>query len=236
MDEISDLTLVGAARGGDSEAYALLWGRHRSVGIAIAVGYSNLADPEDLVAEAFLRTYSAILSGGGPSDTFRGYLLSTIRRLALNAGRRSAKTVSIEELEYVNESDSAEASAVRNHGKNVVARAFQSLPLRWQQVLWYSVVEGTSHSEIARRLEVTTNAVDQLAHRAREGLREKWIQQQVQMVKSNPTCGWVSSRAGAAARCNLTPGESARLTNHVAGCRECAAVIDEAHHIASRFA
>ena len=235
VDEASDLDLVTAARAGDSRAFAQLWHRHRSAGLATARGYRNLAEPDDLVAEAFVRTYSAILSGGGPSDTFRGYLLSTIRRLALSAGRKGERTFTTDDLEGLEVADSAEWAAMRNLDHGVVARAFQSLPIRWREVLWHSVVEGTSHSEIARRLKTTSNAVDQLAHRAREGLRQTWIQEQVQLTKTVPACRWATSRVGAAARGKLPRRDSTRLQEHLEGCSGCAIVMEEAHRIAERF-
>jgi DNA-directed RNA polymerase specialized sigma24 family protein len=41
---------------------------------------SDVAD--DIVAEAFARVLAAIRSGGGPSQTFRGHLLTAVRNVA----------------------------------------------------------------------------------------------------------------------------------------------------------
>ncbi|MGO4343796.1 RNA polymerase sigma factor, partial [Pedococcus sp. 2YAF34] len=145
-------SLVARAKRSDPRAFALLWERHRSAGVMVALGYANRADAEDLMAEAFTRTYSAIVSGGGPTDSFRGYLFSTIRRLAYTTVRRNSRTVPLDDLETGQLTDSAETSAMRRLENDLVGRAFRSLPPRWQDVLWLSIVEGTAHTEIARRL------------------------------------------------------------------------------------
>jgi RNA polymerase sigma factor (sigma-70 family) len=235
-DVVTDVSLVDRAREGDSRAFEMLWARHRSAGISVAVGYTSLSDAEDLVAEAFTRTYSAILGGGGPSESFRGYLFSTIRRLAYTAHRRSSMTLPLDGFEPSESTDSAESIAMGRLEKDVVVRAFRSLPSRWQEVLWFSIVEGTSHSEIARRFDVTANAIDQLAYRAREGLRQNWLQEHVKLAPSDSVCHWVTSRAGTAARGNLSKRDSVRVDDHLGACRACSEVISEAERVAARFA
>ena len=57
--------------------------------LALSMVASDMAD--DIVAEAFARVLAAIRSGGGPSQTFRGYLLTAVRNVAndwLRARRR----------------------------------------------------------------------------------------------------------------------------------------------------
>jgi RNA polymerase sigma factor (sigma-70 family) len=234
-DHVTDISLVARTQQGDAGAFEILWERHRRAGFLVAIGYTSRAEAEDLVAEAFTRTYSAILTGGGPSDSFRGYLFSAIRRLAYTTNHRNSRNLPIDDFEPAETTESAESIAMRQLEKDVVVRAFRSLPPRWQEVLWLSVVEGTSHSEIAQRLELTPNAIDQLAFRAREGLREKWVQEHVSSGSSDTTCRWVASQAGAAARGNLSKRDSARLQAHVEACRRCADVINEAERIALRF-
>jgi RNA polymerase sigma factor (sigma-70 family) len=235
-DNDTDISLVARTQQGDSSAFELLWERHRRAGFLVAIGYTSRADAEDLVAEAFTRTYSAILTGRGPSDSFRGYLFSAIRRLAYTTNHRNSRNLPIDDFEPAETTESAESLAMRQLEKDVVGRAFRSLPPRWQEVLWLSVVEGTSHSEIAQRLELTSNAIDQLAYRAREGLREKWVQEHVSSGSSDAACRWVMSQAGAAARGNLSKRDSSRLQAHVEECRRCSDVISEAERVALRFA
>jgi len=50
--------------------------------------------------------------------------------------------------------------------------AFGTLPVRYQQVIWWCEVEGLSAAEIGRRLRISTNAAAALSFRARRALRD----------------------------------------------------------------
>jgi hypothetical protein len=56
--------------------------------------------------------------------------------------------------------------------RTMIARAFASLPQRWQAVLWHTEIEGARPAEVATLLGLTANGVAALACRAREGLRQ----------------------------------------------------------------
>jgi hypothetical protein len=125
---------------------------------------------------------------------------------------------------------------MRRLENDLVGRAFRSLPPRWQDVLWLSIVEGTAHTEIASKLGLSSNAVSQLAYRAREGLREKWLQEHVQVAAADSTCIWVTTQAGAAARGNLSRRDSVLVHQHVENCHACSDAIREAVRVGARFA
>jgi RNA polymerase sigma factor (sigma-70 family) len=59
--------------------------------------------------------------------------------------------------------------------RDTVRQALESLPPRWQTVLWLGEVEGMSRQEIADRLKIKPTAVSTLALRAREGLRRAYL-------------------------------------------------------------
>ena len=58
----------------------------------------------------------------------------------------------------------------------MIARAFASLPERWQAVLWHTEIEGARPADVAPLLGLTANGVAALAYRAREGLRQAYLQ------------------------------------------------------------
>lgn len=60
--------------------------------------------------------------------------------------------------------------AVADLERTMIARAFASLPERWQAVLWHTETEGARPAEVASLLGLTANGVAALAYRAREGL------------------------------------------------------------------
>src|SRR5215472_11362563 len=81
----SDAELIAAARGGDAEAYGVLYQRHSAAADRLARQIvKHPADVDDVVAETFARVLDAIKRGLGPAQAFRPYLLTAVRRVAID--------------------------------------------------------------------------------------------------------------------------------------------------------
>src|SRR5690606_37906719 len=85
-------------------------------------------------------------------------------------------------------------------------------------------------------LGMKPTAVAQLAFRAREGLREAWIQAHLRSVTDDSTCHWTIHRLGAYARRNLGKRDMAKLQLHLTECARCTIVASEAKDVSSRLA
>ncbi|MCU1479748.1 MAG: polymerase sigma factor, sigma-70 family [Subtercola sp.] len=228
----SDLELVQRTREGDSRAFGELWNRHSRAGRTVARSYA--LDPDDVVAESFAKVLQAIKGGGGPTAAFRPYLFSTIRNVAMQWRKASIVDAS-DELDALADPSSEDAETLLALDKSLTAQAFRSLPTRWQEALWYSEVEQLSSQEISPLLGMTSNAVSALTFRAREGLRQAWIQ--APLIRSADTeCAAVIEKLGSYTRGSLGPRESKRVETHLAGCPSCTIVEEEAKDIGSRLA
>src|SRR4051812_29018117 len=86
----SDAVLVERVRGGDDTAYSLLWSRHEDAARQLASHIAAPSEVDDLVAETFTGTLDALRAGGGPDTAFRPYLVSALRRRALDVTRSDA--------------------------------------------------------------------------------------------------------------------------------------------------
>ena len=232
--DASDGDLVERTRGGDRTAYAELWQRHSESARTVARSWSSL-DPDDLVAESFTRIYDAILTGGGPNGAFRPYLFTTIRNTAASWGRARQET-SLDTLESFEDPATGDAAALDALDRSTTAQAFRALPTRWQEVLWYSEVEGMSPQQIAPLVGMSANAASALAYRAREGLRQAWIQAHLKNPANEPECRWTIGRLGAYTRGRLRSRDTARLEAHLDGCQRCTIVAAEAREAGSRLA
>ena len=105
------------------------------------------------------------------------------------------------------------------------ARAFASLPERWQLVLWHTEVEGQRPAEVAPLLGLSPNAVSQLAHRAREGLRQAFVSMHVHDAgEPRSACQATRANLGAYIRAGLSSREAARVSAHLECCRPCTAI------------
>jgi RNA polymerase sigma factor (sigma-70 family) len=164
----SDAELIETARSGDARAFGELWRRHYRSAARVARQFTSSIDADDLVSEAYARIYQRVLAGGGPTGAFRPYLYTTIRNLASSWGAAS-RDVQVDIIEDFEDDRIPDDPAAWALDRTLTARAFRSLPERWQTVLWYTEVEGMDPHEVAPLMGMTANGVAALSYRAREG-------------------------------------------------------------------
>lgn len=171
MDESSgasipagDAELLNTIRSGDPGAFAVLRARHETAARALAVRLAGQDAADDIVAGALGQVLDAITRGGGPTDAFRPYLLTAVRRAAGDGGG----LVPVDDQQIPDpgqplRNPRAEAAAP-------VIAAFLSLPERWQAVLWHVEVERTPAAEVTALLGLSAAEVGELAGWARDAL------------------------------------------------------------------
>lgn len=234
-ETIGDADLILRVRSGDKGAFGELWRRHYPSGMTVARSVTSSIDPDDLVQESYTRIYQAILKGGGPNGSFRAYLFTSIRNTAAAWGRARRETA-IDELDTVADPDSTEHATNEALDRSLTAQAFRSLPSRWQEVLWYTEIEQMKPQEVAPLLGMKAGAVSQLAFRAREGLREAWIQAHLRSASPGSECQWTIEHLGAYSRGNLATRDHRRLEFHLDECARCMIVAAEAKDVSTRLA
>jgi RNA polymerase sigma factor (sigma-70 family) len=226
-----DAALLRATREGDADAFGRLYERHAGAALVVARQYTDgVADAEDVVADAFANVHRAIRGGGGPESAFRAYLFTVVRRVAAvrrTAGRRTQPTDDVATLETASTPvEAAEEPTLAGFERGVVARAFRSLPERWQAVLWHSEVEGLTPAQIAPLLGLTANSAAALAYRAREGLRQAYLQMHLQDPLDD-ACRTVSGKLGAHVRGGLGARDTRTVEQHLDECGRCRALVLE---------
>ncbi|MGM1017486.1 MAG: sigma-70 family RNA polymerase sigma factor [Actinomycetota bacterium] len=234
-EPIADADLILRTRSGDTEAFGELWRRHYPSGITVARSITSSIDADDLVQESYTRIYQAIIKGGGPNGSFRAYLFTSIRNTAAAWGRARRDTA-IDELDTVADPDSTEHASNEALDRGLTAQAFRSLPTRWQEVLWYTEIEQMKPAEVGPLLGMKSGAVSQLAFRAREGLREAWIQAHLRNAAPGSECQWTIEHLGAYSRGNLSARDHKRLETHLDECARCMIVSAEAKDVSQRLA
>ncbi|WP_194409215.1 sigma-70 family RNA polymerase sigma factor [Microbacterium cremeum] len=231
----ADADLVLRSRSGDRGAFGELWRRHYRAGVTVARNLTSSLDPDDLVQEAYTRIYQSILTGRGPTGSFRAYLFTSIRNTAATWGR-AQRDAPYEALEGVEDPAAEEHVSEAALDRGLTHQAFRSLPTRWQEVLWYSEIEQMKPAEIAPLLGMKPTAVAQLTFRAREGLREAWIQAHLRTVADGSDCQWTIEHLGAHTRRNLGRRDQAKVDRHLADCVRCTIVASEAKEVSGRLA
>lgn len=216
-----DAELIAAVRGGDTAAFELLYRRH--VEAARRMTRTLVRDPadvEDLVAEAFAKLLATLEEGGGPESAFRPYLLTTIRRLFYDRTRKARREPVTGDPEAHDPGVPFVDTAVQGMEYAFVARAFARLPEHWQTVLWHTEVEGENPADLAPRMGLTPNGVAAMAYRARERLRQFYLQEHIAADPADE-CRWSIERLGPHVRGGLSRRDGRRVEAHLDECRRC---------------
>ncbi|GAA4695533.1 sigma-70 family RNA polymerase sigma factor [Nocardioides conyzicola] len=234
LDERSDAELISAVRAGDVASYGELFARHvdaaRRLGRQLVPG----PDVDDLVSEAFTKVLGVLQRGGGPDLAFRAYLLTAVRRLHVDRIRSTARLHTTDDLTPFDPGVPFRDTAVEGFESAAAARAFASLPERWQLVLWHTEVEEQKPAEVAPLLGMTPNAVSALAYRAREGLRQAYLSMHA-ADNEDDTCERTRAELGAYVRGGLSRRDAARVEQHLQECRACTALYLELTEVNSNL-
>ncbi|RJQ77666.1 sigma-70 family RNA polymerase sigma factor [Pseudonocardiaceae bacterium YIM PH 21723] len=178
------------------------------------------ADADDLVSEAFCRTFERNRQTGQLPTRFRSYLLTCVRHLAYdrsNAERRLDWSADHESIS----SDCGPAEWLLDAEElTLTGKALAQLPASWRQVLWQTAVLDQSASILAEAAGCSGNTVSAQAYRAREGLRAAYLQVQAPEPVL-PGCGQFLRRAGDWLRGRLALGQTTAVDGHLASCQNC---------------
>ncbi|MCX5398043.1 sigma-70 family RNA polymerase sigma factor [Streptomyces sp. NBC_00102] len=234
---VSDAELIRGMRSGDDRAYEELFRRHSGAVRRYARTCCRDAHTaDDLTAEVFTRTLQAVRGGKGPEEAVRAYLMTAVRHVAA-AWTKSAKREHLVDdfavfaagaarTSELSDDDTldlgADVRAMHEAEQSMALQAFRSLPERWQAVLWHTTVEEESPSEVAPLFGLSANATAVLAGRAREGLKQAYLQAHVsQALVAGGDCARYADRLGAYARGGLRTRAERGLRKHLDECAKC---------------
>ncbi|MFF0128429.1 sigma-70 family RNA polymerase sigma factor [Streptomyces mirabilis] len=233
----SDADLIGRMRAGDDTAYEELYRRHaEAVRRYARTCCRDAHTADDLTAEVFARMLQAVRRGHGPQHAVRAYLLTTVRRVAASWTKsakreqlvddfalfaaQSSRTSEVSDEETLDLG--ADVRAMHEAEQSMAMQAFRSLPERWQAVLWHTEVEDESPSEVATLFGLDANGTRVLASRAREGLKQAYLQAHVSATLTmDEECARYADRLGAYARGGLRTRAERGLRKHLEECAKC---------------
>ncbi|MFC9500435.1 sigma-70 family RNA polymerase sigma factor [Streptomyces sp. NPDC056982] len=245
----ADADLIARMRSGDDTAYEELYRRHS----AAVHHYARTCcrdghTADDLTAEVFARMLQAVRGGSGPEHAVRAYLLTTVRRVAAGWTKSAKREHLVEDFAVfaqqaarsseVSDDDTldlgADVRAMHEAEQSMAMQAFRSLPERWQAVLWHTEIEDESPSEVATLFGLDANGTRVLAKRAREGLKEAYLQAHVSTtLTQDEECARYADRLGAYARGSLRTRAERGLRKHLEECVRCRLAAGQIKEVAS---
>ncbi len=256
----SDADLITRMRAGDDFAYEELYRRHaEAVRRYARTCCRDAHTADDLTAEVFARMLQAVRGGSGPEHAVRAYLLTTVRRVAAGWTKSAKREQLVEDFAVfaaqaargTDASDDtgsmasmasfgaglelgADVRAMHEAEQSMAMQAFRSLPERWQAVLWHTEIEEESPSEVATLFGLDANGTRVLASRAREGLKQAYLQAHVSAtLTESEECARYADRLGAYARGGLRSRAERGLRKHLAECAKCRLAAGQIEEVAS---
>ncbi|MFH8897062.1 sigma-70 family RNA polymerase sigma factor [Streptomyces coeruleorubidus] len=233
----SDADLIDRMRSGDDTAYEELYRRHaQAVRRYARTCCRDAYTADDLTAEVFARMLQAVRGGSGPEHAVRAYLLTSVRRVAASWTRSARREQLVDDFAVfaaqsargsdVSDDDTlepgADVRAMHEAERSLAMRAFRSLPERWQAVLWHTEVEDESPSEVATLFGLDANGTRVLASRAREGLKQAYLQAHVSAtLTDDQKCARYADQLGTYARGRLRTRAERGLRKHLEECAKC---------------
>ncbi|MFF5844530.1 sigma-70 family RNA polymerase sigma factor [Streptomyces massasporeus] len=233
----SDADLIDRMRAGDDTAYEELYRRHaQAVRRYARTCCRDAHTAEDLTAEVFARMLQAVRGGAGPAHAVRAYLLTSVRRVAASWTRSARREQLVDDFAVfaaqsargsdVSDDDTlelgADVRAMHEAEQSMAMRAFRSLPERWQAVLWHTEIEDESPSEVATLFGLDANGTRVLASRAREGLKQAYLQAHVSAtLTADEECARYADQLGTYARGRLRTRAERGLRKHLEECAKC---------------
>ncbi|MER7408208.1 sigma-70 family RNA polymerase sigma factor [Streptomyces sp. NPDC000070] len=233
----SDADLIRRMRSGDDTAYEELYRRHaQAVRRYARTCCRDAYTADDLTAEVFARMLQAVRGGSGPEHAVRAYLLTSVRRVAASWTRSARREQLVDDFavfaaqsargSYVSDDDTldlgADVRAMHEAERSMAMRAFRSLPERWQAVLWHTEIEDESPSDVATLFGLDANGTRVLASRAREGLKQAYLQAHVSAtLTEDEECARYADQLGTYARGRLRTRAERGLRKHLEECAKC---------------
>lgn len=124
--------------------------------------YGSQCDVDDVVQEALLKIFKAREKAELKSP--KAFFFAVARNVAVDSLRKAKVAVTdslIDEemLEIVDEGESVDEVAARNHELEILTQAIQALPERCRRVFTLSKVYGMTYNDIAKDMGISFNTV-----------------------------------------------------------------------------
>jgi RNA polymerase sigma-70 factor, ECF subfamily len=178
-DRLSEAEAIERAKGGDAEAFEVLYNLHRRRVYSLCLRMTaNTAQAEDLTQEAFLQLFRKIATFRGESAFSTWLHRMSVNVVLMHLRKKGLPVVSLEEtIETEEETPQKELGAqdpvlAGSINRLQLQRAIDDLPPGYRTIFVLHDVEGYEHNEIAGMVGCSIGNSKSQLHKARMKLRE----------------------------------------------------------------
>jgi len=230
----SDAELIAAVATGDAASYVTLQQRHTPAALILARQVvAKPDDAEEVLSETFTRLGDVLRRGDGPAESLRPFLLTAIRRVALERRsgehpgqpERSETAAGQAEIPNLGEPLFTDPAAAELESATL-ARAYASLPERLRAAAWHIMIERTEPAEAATILGLTEAGVAELPAQVHAALTRAYLELYLSSL-TQEACKAEAGQLGQHLN-SATRGLDERTVRvHLRLCRECRGVAVE---------
>lgn len=143
-------------------------------GVCIRFANSN-DDANDILQEGFIRVFNHIKDFRG-EGSFEGWVRRTIVNTAINFYKKEKKRGYKVDLEHIEKDFVTEESAIEKLSFNELIIIIRKLPNGYRTVFNLNVMEGYTHKEIGKMLNISENTSKSQLSRAKSALQKKLLE------------------------------------------------------------
>jgi RNA polymerase sigma factor (sigma-70 family) len=224
--QATDDELVAATRAGSDEALETLFERYRDRITAYVRGMvSDHGRAEDIVQETFISALRSLRSSERPI-IFRPWIYQIAKNASIDQFRRQqrAEEISLDSEDFKPSYEgrlsegapSIDSTVSQREEMHTLQQAFGGLPPSQHEVLVLREFAGLSYAEIARRMRLSTAAVESVLFRARRGLKDEYDE-----IATGKRCRQVQTIIAALAEGVGGARDRRALASHVGHCAGC---------------
>jgi len=170
---LTDKELINLCIKGDGDAQNELYNRYAPKLWGVCLRYAkNRMSAEDIMQEGFIRIFR-YLDKFKHKGSFEGWMRRTMVNTAINYYKKNLSSArEAEYFEYMGDK-TRDADAISNISHTELLKLIQGLPDGYRTVFNMYIIEGYSHKDIGKELNISENTSKSQLSRARANLQEK---------------------------------------------------------------
>lgn len=168
-----DSTFIKRLKENDSKAQSVFYQQlaPKMYGICLRFALIN-EDADDILQDGFIRVFNHIKDFRG-EGSLEGWVRRTIVNTAINYYKKKIKQGIKIDLEYVKGKVKETNNIVEKMAADELLQLISELPPGYRTVFNLNVIEGYTHKEIGKMLEISENTSKSQLSRARASLQKK---------------------------------------------------------------
>ena len=168
----ADNILVQKCQNGEREAQNQLFTQYRRMLFGVCLRYAaDREEVEDILQDSFIKIYGDLYQYK-PTGPLGGWLRKVTVNVALQHLRKKKKLFPIVALDQIEDSYRREENLFEEDRAKALLKMVQQLPEGYRLIFNLHVMEGLTHPEIAKHLDISVNTSKSQLSRAKALLRK----------------------------------------------------------------